>query len=54
VAASIRIKSGITSLNINPRFSRLENGQYQSSDYSTASNRVDMTIDAGVGSIEIS
>lgn len=53
VAASIRVKSGITSLSIDSRFSRLDGGLYQSPDYSTASNRVDMTIDAGVGSIEI-
>ena len=53
VAASLRIKSGIASVNINSRFPRLESGLYQSGDYSTATNRVDMTIDAGVGSIEV-
>ncbi len=54
VAASIRVKSGIASVNINSRFPRLDGGLYQSSDFSTAVNRVDMTIDAGVGSIEVS
>ena len=54
VAASIRVKSGITSVNINSRFPRLDGGMYQSTDYSTAGNRVDMTINAGVGSIDIS
>jgi hypothetical protein len=53
VAASIRIKSGIASVNVNSRFPRLDGGLYQSTDYSTAANRVDMTIDAGVGSIEV-
>ncbi|MFA5873383.1 MAG: DUF5668 domain-containing protein [Anaerolineales bacterium] len=53
VAASIRVKSGIASVNVNPRFPRLDGGLYQSTDYSTAANRVDMTIDAGVGSIEV-
>jgi hypothetical protein len=53
VAASIRIKSGIASVNVNPRFPRLDGGLYQSTDYSTAANRVDMTIDTGVGSIEV-
>lgn len=53
VAASIRVKSGIASVNVNPRFSRLDGGLYQSTDYSTAANRIDMTIDAGVGSIEV-
>jgi hypothetical protein len=53
VAANIRIKSGIASVNVNSRFPRLDGGMYQSSDFSTASNRIDMTINAGVGSIEV-
>ena len=53
VAASIRVKSGIASVNVNSRFPRLDGGLYQSTDYSMAANRVDMTIDAGVGSIEV-
>jgi hypothetical protein len=53
VAANIRVKSGIASVNINPRFKRLDGGLYQSPDYSSAANRVDMTINAGVGSIEV-
>ena len=53
VAASIRVKSGIASVKVNSRFPRLYGGLYQSTDYSTAANRVDMTIDAGVGSIEV-
>jgi hypothetical protein len=53
VAGSIRVKSGIASVNINPRFPRLDSGLYQSTDFSTATNRVEMTIDAGVGSIEV-
>jgi hypothetical protein len=53
VAASIRIKSGITAVNVNSRFQRLDGGLYQSADYSTSANRVDITINAGVGSIDI-
>jgi hypothetical protein len=53
VAASIRVKSGIASVNIDSRFQSLAGGLYQSSDFSTAANRVEMTIDAGVGSIEV-
>jgi hypothetical protein len=53
VAASIRIKSGITSVAVNSRFPRHEGGLYQSSDYATTTNRVDITINAGVGSIDI-
>ena len=53
VAASIRVKSGIASVNINSRFPHIDGGLYQSIDFGTAANRVDMTIDAGVGSIEV-
>jgi len=53
VAASIRVKSGMASVSIDARFPHLDGGLYQSPDYSTASNRVDLNIDAGVGSIEI-
>lgn len=53
VAAIIRVKSGIASVNVNSRFPRIDGGLYQSPDYSTAANRIDMTIDAGVGSIEV-
>ena len=53
VAAKIQVKSGIASVTVDARFPRITSGLYQSSDYDTAANRVDMTIDAGVGSIEI-
>ena len=54
VAASIRIKSGIASVNVDSnRFPRLDGGLYQSADYATAANRADITIDTGVGSVDI-
>jgi len=54
VAARIRVKSGIASVTIDPkRFPRLDSGFYQSTDYDTAANRADITIDTGVGSVEI-
>lgn len=53
VAARIRIKDGISAVDIDQaRFPRLE-GLYQSSDYPSAANRVDINIDAGVGRISI-
>ena len=53
VAARIRNQSGLTSLNVDKaRFLRQGN-VYQSGDYDTAQNKVDMDIRAGVGSIEI-
>ena len=54
VAARIRVKSGIASVNVDSnRFPRLDGGLYQSADYETAANRADITIDTGVGSVEI-
>ena len=54
VAARIRVKSGIASVNVDSnRFPRLDGGLYQSADYATAANRADITIDTGVGSVEI-
>jgi hypothetical protein len=53
VAASIKVKSGISAVSINPRFTRFDGGLYQSPDYATAANRADIAINAGVGSIEI-
>jgi len=54
VAARIRVKSGIASVKrrlepLPPPGWRL----YQSADYETAANRADITIDTGVGSVEI-
>jgi hypothetical protein len=53
VAAKIQVKSGIASVTVDARFPRITSGLYQSSDYGTAVNKVDLTINAGVGSIEI-
>lgn len=54
VAARIRVKSGLASININQnRFPRLEGGICQSSDYASATNRADIAINTGVGAIEV-
>ncbi len=54
VAASIHVKSGVAAVNVDTnRFPRLDSGFYQSADFATAANRADITIDAGVGSIDI-
>lgn len=53
VAASIRTKTGLSSVNVAARFPRIGDGLYQSADYAAAANRADITIDAGVGSVEI-
>jgi hypothetical protein len=54
VAARIRVKSGIASINVDSnRFPHLDGGLFQSTDYATAANRLDITIDTGVGSVDI-
>ncbi|MCP4539303.1 MAG: hypothetical protein GY832_19375 [Chloroflexi bacterium] len=53
VAARIRAGGGLASVNVDRnRFPR-EGGVYQSPDYETASNKVDLKIDTGVGSIYV-
>jgi hypothetical protein len=54
VAARIRIKSGIASIKVDPnRFPHMESGFYQSGNYDISANRADISIDTGVGSVEI-
>jgi hypothetical protein len=54
VSARIRIKSGIASIHVDTaRFPSIGEGIYQSEDYSTAVNQADITIETGVGSVEI-
>jgi hypothetical protein len=53
VAARIRASGGLASISVDrDRFPR-QAGVYQSPDYETASNKVDLTIDTGVGSISV-
>jgi hypothetical protein len=53
-AARIRVKEGVSSLQIDKdRFQWIDNTLYQSADYENATNRVDLTIETGVGSISI-
>lgn len=53
VAARIRLRGGLASNNVDTaRFPRTGD-VYQSSDYETASNRVDISVETGVGSVDI-
>jgi hypothetical protein len=54
VGAHIRIKTGVASVHVDTdRFHQIENGIYQSDEYTTSANRADITIDSGVGTIEV-
>lgn len=53
VAARIRVDGGIGSTRVNEsRFTR-SGDVYQSADYASAANKIDITVDGGVGSISV-
>lgn len=53
-AARIRIKDGVGSANVDTnRFPRLNSGFYQSSGYEAATDRADIDIEAGLGSVTV-
>jgi len=53
VAAHIRASAALGAVNVNTqRFPRV-GGEYQSPDYDTAANKVDIHVETGVGSVEI-
>jgi hypothetical protein len=53
VAARIRYRGGLSSINVSAsRFPRSGDG-YQSPDYDTAANKVDIDVQMGVGSVDI-
>jgi len=54
VAARIRLKEGLTSLSVDRnRFPQLDSRLYQSSNFDTATDRTEINIEAGLGSITI-
>jgi hypothetical protein len=53
VAASIRSGGGISSVSIDERRFPRSAGVYQSADYASAPNRVEVMIDVGVGAVEV-
>jgi hypothetical protein len=54
VSARLRLKTGVSAVHVDTaRFPQVEGGLYQSKDYDSAANRADITIDSGVGSVDI-
>lgn len=54
VSARIRVKTGLSSIQIDEsRFPRISENLFQSVDFETASNRLDITIECGVGIVEV-
>ncbi len=52
VAARIQVTSGISSVNVGSRFPR-SGGVYESPDYATAQNRIDIRLEVGVSSVTV-
>ena len=53
-AARIRVEEGVNSVNVDTnRFPRLISGFYQSTGYDTATDRADINIEAGLGSVTV-
>jgi hypothetical protein len=53
VAASIRIKSGLTGINVDQRRFPRRGEAYESADFASADHRLTLQIEAGVGSVRI-
>jgi hypothetical protein len=54
IAARIQVEEGATAVNVDTtRFPRLDSGLYQSADFDSATDRTDINIEGGLGSITI-
>jgi hypothetical protein len=52
--ARIRVEEGVNSVHVDTnRFLRLDSGMYQSPNYETATDRADINIEAGLGSVTV-
>ena len=53
-AARIRVKEEVNSINVDPnRFPRLDSGIYQSSNFDAATDRAEINIESGLGSVTV-
>ena len=53
-AARIRVREGVTAVNVDTnRFPRLDSGLYQSANYDMSTNRTEINIGSGLGSVSI-
>lgn len=53
VAARIQVKGGLSGINVDTRRFARSGGIYQSADYDSATNKADIYIQTGVGSVDI-
>jgi molybdopterin-binding protein len=53
VAARIHASSGLGKVIIDPRFSKMDKDTYQSPDYDSAADKVDITVSSGAGNVSV-
>jgi hypothetical protein len=53
VAARIHATTGLGKATVDPRFSKTDNNTYQSSDFDSAANKVEITVNSGAGNVSI-
>jgi hypothetical protein len=53
VAARIHATTGLGKTIVDPKFSKIDKNMYQSSDFDTAANRVEITIHSGAGNVSV-
>lgn len=54
IPARIHASSGMGSVIVDPRFSKVDDKTYQSDDYASAANKVDLTLNSGAGNVSVS
>jgi hypothetical protein len=53
IAAKIHVTSGMGKAIMDPRFSKIDGATYQSSDYDSAVNKVEITVKTGAGNVSV-
>ena len=51
IAARVHATSGLGKVTMDPRFSKIDQNTYQSPDYDSAANRIDITVSSGAGNV---
>ena len=53
VAAKIHATTGLGKATVDPRFGKTDNNTYQSSDFDSAANKVEITVNSGAGNVSV-
>jgi len=53
IAARIHASTGLGKVIVDPRFSKTDKNTYQSSDFDSAANKVEITVKSGAGNVEV-